>query len=178
MFCLFQDGGELEDELYRDDDGDSEKSEVDSEVEFHLYSQLHYSSNAGELGEEVEEEEEGSGQKEENQESGKAPSAEEEVKPVDGVFLPSPNTSSIQPHVKKQNKPEKQKKRKSELEGQGSCSSPFEEVIVIDSSPDVISLSDDDTADDEGVCSLKGGIEQRRLQTSTPAQQVKYTPDI
>uniref|UniRef100_A0A3P9NK14 Zinc finger CCHC domain-containing protein 7 n=1 Tax=Poecilia reticulata TaxID=8081 RepID=A0A3P9NK14_POERE len=50
MYSAYQDREELEDNLYQED-GDSDESEANSELEFHLYSQLHYSSNAGELDE-------------------------------------------------------------------------------------------------------------------------------
>uniref|UniRef100_A0A3B3B931 Zinc finger CCHC domain-containing protein 7 n=1 Tax=Oryzias melastigma TaxID=30732 RepID=A0A3B3B931_ORYME len=48
IFSAKQNWEEWEDELYRDDEN-SEESVSKSELEFHLYSQLHYSSNAGEL---------------------------------------------------------------------------------------------------------------------------------
>ncbi|KAJ8410997.1 hypothetical protein AAFF_G00180320 [Aldrovandia affinis] len=54
MFWGYEEKEELEDELYAEAE-DSSGSEVDSEVEFRLYSQLHYSKC---LGEEEEEEEE------------------------------------------------------------------------------------------------------------------------
>uniref|UniRef100_H3CFQ2 Zinc finger CCHC domain-containing protein 7 n=1 Tax=Tetraodon nigroviridis TaxID=99883 RepID=H3CFQ2_TETNG len=96
-------------------------SEVNSELEFHLYSQLHYSSNAGEVAELVDAVEEAGSQ---------GPQQPEQALPF-----------------------------------------PFEEVIVIDSSPEVISVSDDDSSsDDTGVCGLKGQRSEWR-QTSTPAQQ-------
>uniref|UniRef100_A0A8C9RH75 Zinc finger CCHC domain-containing protein 7 n=1 Tax=Scleropages formosus TaxID=113540 RepID=A0A8C9RH75_SCLFO len=44
MFWGYQEREEYEDELYREDDSSS-VSEVDSELEFRLYSQLHYSLN-------------------------------------------------------------------------------------------------------------------------------------
>uniref|UniRef100_A0A087Y0X9 Zinc finger CCHC domain-containing protein 7 n=1 Tax=Poecilia formosa TaxID=48698 RepID=A0A087Y0X9_POEFO len=116
MYSAYQDREELEDNLYQED-GDSDESEANSELEFHLYSQLHYSSNS-----------------------------------------------------------EDAKKKKSKIEPKISklSSSRFEEVIVIDSSPDVISISDNDSddEDDASVCALKakGSL---TLQTSTPAQQVE-----
>uniref|UniRef100_A0A3B3B9F5 Zinc finger CCHC domain-containing protein 7 n=1 Tax=Oryzias melastigma TaxID=30732 RepID=A0A3B3B9F5_ORYME len=56
IFSAKQNWEEWEDELYRDDEN-SEESVSKSELEFHLYSQLHYSSNAGELDNAEEEEE-------------------------------------------------------------------------------------------------------------------------
>ncbi|XP_044046079.1 zinc finger CCHC domain-containing protein 7 [Siniperca chuatsi] len=172
MYCMYQDREALEDDLYRDDEGDSEGSEANSELEFRLYSQLHYSSNAGEM-----EEQEDGGEKAEGQDSQQLEVTE--TADADGVQEhtgesrpPSPNLSKLLQHLKKKReKHDKQKKGKNNPKGQRSSSSLFEEVIVIDSSPDVISISEDDTADDdEGVCALKGqGLQ--RLQTSTPAQQ-------
>lgn len=173
MYCTYQDRAALEDDLYQEDEGDSEGSEANSELEFRLYSQLHYSSNAGEMGEQ-----EDSGEKAEDQDGWQLTEKTADVNGEQdhtGESRPSsPNMSKLRQHLKKKKgeKSDKQKKGKSNLKGQRS-SSLFEEVIVIDSSPDVISISEDDTADDdEGVCALKGqGL--HRLQTSTPAQQVK-----
>ncbi len=175
MYCTYQDRAELEDDLYQEDDGDSEGSEANSELEFRLYSQLHYSSNAGEL-----EEQEDNGERAEGQDSRQLEVTEKTAEvngeqEHTGESRPSsPNTSTLRRHPKKKGeKSDKQKKGKSHPKGQRSSSSHFEEVIVIDSSPDVISISEDDTSDDDdGVCALKGqGL--HRLQTSTPAQQVK-----
>ncbi|XP_031141665.1 zinc finger CCHC domain-containing protein 7 [Sander lucioperca] len=175
MYCTYQDRKELEDDLYQEDEGDSEGSEANSELEFHLYSQLHYSSNAGVL----EEQEDRGGEKAEGQNSQQLEVPEKTVD-VDGEQEQtgqsrpsSPDLSELLQHLKnkKGEKSDKQKKGRSDPKGQRSSSSFFEEVIVIDSSPDVISISDDDTTDDDkGVCALKGrGLNQR--QTSTPAQQ-------
>nr|XP_019955885.1 PREDICTED: zinc finger CCHC domain-containing protein 7-like [Paralichthys olivaceus] len=159
MYSPYQDREELEDDLYQEEDNDdSDGSEAHSEVEFRLYSQLHYSSNAGEM--------------EEQEDSGETPEvtldADGELEHTEDFGLPS----SKQRLLKKKKvgeKNDKQKKGKSDPKGQRS-SSVYEEVIVIDSSPDVISISEDDTADDDGVCIMKGqGF--HRLQTSTPAQQ-------
>lgn len=183
MYCAYQDREAFEDDLYQEDEGDSEGSEVNSELEFRLYSQLHYSANAAE----VEEQEDG-GEKTEGQDSQQF-ELPEKTADVDGEQEqtgesrpPSPDLSKLLQQLKKKKKEEKldkqkngeklgkQKKGKGNTKGQRSSSSLFEEVIVIDSSPDVISISEDDTADDdEGVCALKG----RGLQTSTPAQQVE-----
>ncbi|KAJ0050930.1 hypothetical protein NL108_009924 [Boleophthalmus pectinirostris] len=135
MYSSYQYHEQLEDDLYREEEDDSEGSEADSELEFHLYSQLHYSSNAGEVSE-----------------------LEDERKERD--------------EEKKRTKHAKNEKRKGQR-----ASTVFEEVIVIDSSPDVITLSEDDSSDEtEGVCALKGrGLP--KLCTSTPAQQVKSESD-
>ncbi|XP_040002905.1 zinc finger CCHC domain-containing protein 7 [Xiphias gladius] len=171
MYCSYQDREELEDDLYQEDDGESEGSEANSELEFRLYSQLHYSSNAGET---EEQESRGRGEGQDSQQlevTEKTSDAEGELEHTGEGGPPSPNISKLRHQMKKKkgDEPEKQKKGKSDPKGQRS-SSLFEEVIVIDSSPDVISISEDDSADDEGVCALKGkGL--HRLQTSTPAQQ-------
>lgn len=179
MYCAYQDREKLEDDLYREDDGDSEGSEVNSELEFHLYSQLHYSSNAGEVEEQVERQEEvgscGGQQLEVNE---KAADLDEEQEQSGESRPPSPNIKKLKQHLKKKNGDNRStaKKGKSNPKGQKS-SFCFEEVIVIDSSPDVISISDGDTSnDDEGVCALKGRDSQR-LQTSTPAQKVTSKRD-
>ncbi|XP_071360787.1 zinc finger CCHC domain-containing protein 7 [Trachinotus anak] len=174
MYCTYQDREELEDDLYREDDRDSEGSEANSELEFRLYSQLHYSSNAGEM-----EEQDARGEEAEGQDS-QQPEVTEKTVDVDGVVEhtgesgpPSPNMSRLRQHLKKKKdgeKSDKQKKGKRDPKAQRTSSSLFEEVIVIDSGPDIISISDDDTADDEGVCALKGQG-SHRLQTSTPAHQ-------
>uniref|UniRef100_A0A3B3H6B4 Zinc finger CCHC domain-containing protein 7 n=1 Tax=Oryzias latipes TaxID=8090 RepID=A0A3B3H6B4_ORYLA len=133
MFSAQQNREELEDELYRDDGEDSEGSECNSELEFHLYSQLHYSSNPGEMADLDDAEEE-----------------EEHERKRDTDTKPSsPACSKL-------------------------TSSFFEEVIVIDSGPDVITISDDSAEDFDGVCSSKGGALPKQ-QTSTPAQQVDET---
>lgn len=168
-----QDLEELEDDPYQEDEEDSEGSEVNSELEFHLYSQLHYSSNAGEVEEQVEGGEEAERQgSQQLQRSEKTADADGEQGQSSESRPPSPNVSTLKQHPKKQNaKSDKGKKVKSSPAGQKS-SFVFEEVIVIDSGPDVISISDSDTSsDDEGVCALKGRDSQH-LQTSTPAHQV------
>lgn len=171
---MYQDWEELEDDLYREDEGDSEGSEDNSELEFRLYSQLHYSSNAGAV------EETGDEEGEQDSEHLEKP---EQIVNVDreqdktGKSRPlSPDLSKLPQHKKKDKKPDKQKKGKSNPQVQRSLTSLMEEVIVIDSGPDVISISEDDSADDtaaadeDGVCALKGRS-LRRLQTSTPALQ-------
>lgn len=173
MDCTYQDREEFEDDLYQEDEEDSEGSEANSELEFHLYSQLHYSSNAGEMEEQVEEQAEA----EDSRQLGVTEittdvNGEQEHSGESGP--PSPSINKSQQHQKKKKKGEKSdkhKKGKSVLKGQESSSSVFEEVIVIDSSPDVISISESNTScDDDGVCALKGK-DSRQHQTSTPAQQ-------
>lgn len=171
MDCSYKDREELEDDLYREDGGDSEGSEANSELEFRLYSQLHYSSNAGEMEEQVDRGEEVKGLDSMQLVTVKTADIDGEQEHAGERRPPSPNMSKLRQHVqKKEEKHHKQKKQKSHPNDQRLPSSFFEEVIVIDSGPDVISISDSDTADDEGVCALKGkGLQ--RLQTSTPAQQ-------
>uniref|UniRef100_A0A3P9KBR2 Zinc finger CCHC domain-containing protein 7 n=1 Tax=Oryzias latipes TaxID=8090 RepID=A0A3P9KBR2_ORYLA len=157
MFSAQQNWEELEDELYRDDGEDSEGSEYNSELEFHLYSQLHYSSNPGEMADLDDAEEE-----------------EEHERKRDADTKPSsPACDTLQLHLKKKNT-EKPKKRKTQPQGSKLSSSFFEEVIVIDSGPDVITISDDSAEDFDGVCSSKGGALPKQ-QTSTPAQQQTKT---
>lgn len=169
---MYQDRGELEDDLYREDEADSDGSEVNSELEFHLYSQLHYSSNAGNI-----EEQENEGEEAESQETlplhlTEKPSEGEREHTAESRPQ-SPHASDLERHLKKKKtkkKRDEQKKRKDIPKSQGA-SSLFEEVIVIDSSPEVISISEGDTADDsEGVCALKGRS-ARPLLSSTPAGQ-------
>ncbi|XP_029295002.1 zinc finger CCHC domain-containing protein 7 [Cottoperca gobio] len=165
MYCMYQDREELEDDLYQEDEGDSEGSEDTSELEFRLYSQLHYSSNAGAM-----EEQDDRGEKVEGQDSQQFEVPEKTVD-VDGE---QEKTGKSRPpdKRKKGEQPYKKNEGKNNPKGQRLSSSFLEEVIVIDSSPDVISISEDDTSDgdDEGVCALKGrGL--NRMQTSTPAQQ-------
>lgn len=169
MYC--QDWAQLEDDLYQEDEGDSDGSEVNSELEFHLYSQLHY-SNPGDEEDEVElGEEEGKGgpQQEVTQ---KAPVDAARLERAKDGRPPSPDVRQPQPPpVKKAEKSKGGKKRSAQPSGR-KPSSFLEEVIVIDSGPDVISISDSDTsADDAGVCASKGQRAQRP-QTSTPAPQV------
>lgn len=169
MYCVYQDREELEDDLYQEDEGDSEESEANSEMEFHLYSQLHYSSNAGEMEEQVDRGE-GQGSQQVTEKTADGDGEQEHTRER---RPPSPNMSKLRQHLKKKGEKRDQgKKGKSKPEDQKS-SLFFEEVIVIDSGPDIISISDGDTSsDDEGVCALKGQGSQR-LQTSTQAQQVR-----
>lgn len=163
----YQDRAELEDDLYQEDEGDSDGSEVNSELEFHLYSQLHY-SNPGD--EEVEVGQDGRQDGPRQEITEKAPvddRGQESTRDSQSSELRQPEP----PLVGKGEKNKDEKKRKVQPGGR-KPSSFLEEVIVIDSGPDIISISDSDTsADDVGVCASKG---QRvlRPQTSTPAPQV------
>ncbi|CAG5939280.1 unnamed protein product [Menidia menidia] len=183
MCSVYYDQAELEDDLYQEDEGDCEGSEVDSELEFHLYSQLHYSSNPGEM-EALEDGEEPDERRNQDSLQHEDKTTDGDSAPEDTSTPPSPITGSLKrgPKEEKKKQVEKRKTRKSDRRSQTLSSSRFEEVIVIDSSPEVISISEDDTTDDEnGVCASKG---QRLglLQTSTPAQQEtkrrKSSPDV
>lgn len=165
---MYQDREELEDDLYGEDEADSEGSEVNSELEFHLYSQLHYSSNAGNT---EEQEKEGEGAESQgNLSLDPAERTSDGEREHTAESRPqSPDASALERYLKKK---KKQKKRKS-IPVSRVSSSLFEEVIVIDSSPEVISISEGDTADDhEGVCASKGRG-ARPLLSSTPAGQVR-----
>lgn len=169
MYC--QDRAELEDDLYQEDEGDSDGSEVNSELEFRLYSQLHYSNPGDEEEVELGEEEGKDGAQQEVTEKGPVDDGGQE-RTKDG----RPSSSDIRqpqpaPPAKKGEKSKDEKKRKIQPSVR-KPSSFLEEVIVIDSGPDIISISDSDTsADDAGVCASKGQRAQRP-QTSTPAPQV------
>lgn len=172
MYRAYRVGEEPEDDLYQEDEGDSEASEVNSELEFHLYSQLHYSSNAGEVAELVDTAEEAGGQGPQRLEvpSEAADGDEDNDQAEERQRLP-PDTSNTSLNKKERKKSVKTKTKMHP--GKQDFPFPFEEVIVIDSSPEVISVSDDDSSsDDAGVCGLKGQRSQWR-QTSTPAQQVE-----
>ncbi|XP_028999120.1 zinc finger CCHC domain-containing protein 7 [Betta splendens] len=171
MYCSRQ---ELENELYQEDEGDSEGSGANSELEFHLYSQLHYSSNPGEM-DELESEEEEVEVRNSQHLQGTEVTTTEDGK-LDNIGESGPlslNVSKLHEHLKKKTA-DKDNTQKSgsgtDSEGQRGHSSLVEEVIVIDSSPDVISISEDDTSEDEGICVSKGQG-PRQLKTSTPAQQ-------
>lgn len=161
----YQDRAELEDDIYHEDEGDSDGSEVNSELEFHLYSQLHYSNP------EEENVELGQDRRQDSprQEVTEKASVDDGGQGSTRDSRPS-EIRQLQP-PRKGEKSKEEKKRKIQP-GSRIPSSFLEEVIVIDSGPDIISISDSDTsADDVGVCASKG---QRvlRPQTSTPAPQV------
>lgn len=111
MYSEYQEREEYEDELYKDEDGSS-SSEVDSELEFRLYSQLHYCSSSGQ---------------QENQ---------------NGLER---NRKGLQ-----ENQTRLEGNRKGQQENRQQ-----QAVIVIDSGPEVVTLSDS-TEDEEGVCVSKG----------------------
>lgn len=167
MYC--QDRGELEDDLYQEYEGDSDGSEVNSELEFHLYSQLHYSNP----GDEEVEVGEGEGKDSFQQEvTEKAPVQDGGEERTRDSRPSSPDIRRPEPPLEK--KGEKSKgERKRKMQPSSQKPLPLlEEVIVIDSGPDVICISDSETSgDDVGVCALKGQRAQRP-QTSTPAPQV------
>ncbi|XP_077461817.1 zinc finger CCHC domain-containing protein 7 [Stigmatopora argus] len=184
MYCSYQDRQELENDLYCGDDNDSECSEAISELEFHLYSQLHYSSNAVNLKQQDEE--------------------DQSCQEIDALENTAEKSNHVELEVSPKNRPDvlntvkplqqcksekrvKQKKEK-DLPKVHKKSSRLEEVIVIDSSSDVIILSstasddddddddheeeevvavDDDDDEDKGVCDLKGGI-GCRVKTRKP----------
>lgn len=169
MYSAYQVGEEPEVDLYQEDEGDSEASEVNSELEFHLYSQLHYSSNPGEMAEPVDTVEEAGGQ--DTQQLEVAADGDEDNEEPEERQIVSPDASNTNLN-KKERKKSIKKKTKMNPKNQ-NLPFPLEEVIVIDSSPEVISVSDDNSFSDEtGVCSLKGQGSQWR-KTSTPAQQVE-----
>ena len=151
MYCNYQDREELEDDLYGEE-GDSDGSEVNSEVEFHLYSQLHYASettlvNGEDLQEEKAEREESVSADPEHSKDGlqERQALNQALLKLDNLKKGKTNAKSLRSSAK------------------------LEEVIVIDSGTDIIHSEDDN----EGVCSLKCQRSKRVLQTSTPAQQVQ-----
>uniref|UniRef100_A0A8C5IAY1 Zinc finger CCHC domain-containing protein 7 n=1 Tax=Gouania willdenowi TaxID=441366 RepID=A0A8C5IAY1_GOUWI len=157
MDCAYQDWQDLEDDLYRDDDGDSEGSEANSELEFYLYSQLHYASNTREL----EEQEDGDPEHEE------VPKTMADTESNNNLPL-SPIGDKLQQYLERARKEKTSKKKKMRIsKPKDPKPSFFEEVIVIDSGPDVISISEG-SENEEGICSLKGQCSYSR-PTSTPA---------
>ncbi|XP_061883212.1 zinc finger CCHC domain-containing protein 7 [Entelurus aequoreus] len=151
MFCSYQDRQEFEDDLYRGDGEESQASEASSDLEFRLYGQLHYSS------------------KEQDGELHVSEKAAETV--VTGKVPNSPPSSETVKHKSK--KGVKQKKKR-EVPQVPRPLSPFEEVVVIYTSPEVITISDSDTSDDDddnnGVCALKGSGKPPK-QTSNQDQK-------
>lgn len=172
MYSAYQVGEELEDDLYKEDEGDSDASEVNSELEFHLYSQLHYSSNAGEMGELVDTVQETEGQVTQHLEvTAETADGKKEKEQTEESQIWSLDTSNTALNKKERKKCVKKKKKTHPEKPNLPIS--FEEVIVIDSGPEVISVSDDSaSSDNTGVCALKGQGSHWR-QTSTPAPQVE-----
>ncbi|CAL8351154.1 unnamed protein product [Boreogadus saida] len=153
MYCNYQDREELEDDLYGEE-GDSDGSEVNSEVEFHLYSQLHYASATGAVnGEDLQGDEE----KEERERSVSADPEQSKV-----------GLQEYQALKQALLKLDNLKKGKTNAKSLRS-SAKLEEVIVIDSGTDIIHSEDDN----EGVCTLKGQSSKRVPLSSTPAQQTR-----
>lgn len=173
MYSPYHVGEDLEDAIYQEDEGDSEASEINSELEFRLYSQLHYSSNAGDMGEQVDRVQEAEEQVLQQLEATSEPAdGDKENEEREERRVLSPDAKNIDLN-KKEIKQFNKKKRKTNPEKQNLTFS-FEEVIVIDSSPEVISVSDDNDSNDDtmtSVCNLKHHRSQQR-QTSTPSQQV------
>uniref|UniRef100_A0A3B5QM15 Zinc finger CCHC domain-containing protein 7 n=1 Tax=Xiphophorus maculatus TaxID=8083 RepID=A0A3B5QM15_XIPMA len=110
MYSAYQDREELEDNLYQED-GDSDVSEANSELEFHLYSQLHYSSNAGEL-DEPEPGAEEKNNRQESQEGGALEKTTDEDAKLRCTKQSNP-TSSTDDHLKTK---KDAKKKKSKIE--------------------------------------------------------------
>ncbi|XP_026990727.1 zinc finger CCHC domain-containing protein 7 [Tachysurus fulvidraco] len=108
MFSVYQEREEYEDELYAEEEH-ADDSEPDSDVEFRLYSQLHYCTD--DLENHPENYEENSGHE-----------TPQEPQPGQRVQPPA---------------------------------APPDEVILIDSDPDIITLSDN-TEEDDSVCARKG----------------------
>ncbi|KAK6324414.1 hypothetical protein J4Q44_G00037560 [Coregonus suidteri] len=180
MFGGYEDRAELEDELYGEE---SEGSEVDdSELEFRLYSQLHYSSNPGEREEEEEEEEkrlssshgekEGDGCKAKRRQ----PSQSHDHGNRDLRQQLLGDTEQKNQKVKgKTQRGTKQQRGLSRGDPKGQRS--FQEVIVIDLSHDDVITVSDNTEEDDGVCSAKGQRSKTGpLQASTPAPQRNSAP--
>uniref|UniRef100_A0A3Q2EFW6 Zinc finger CCHC domain-containing protein 7 n=1 Tax=Cyprinodon variegatus TaxID=28743 RepID=A0A3Q2EFW6_CYPVA len=118
MYSAYQDREELEDELYQEDSG---LSEADSELEFHLYSQLHYSSNAGEI-EELEAGAEKQYESRENRQGDvleKTRDGDQELKYKKGS-RPTPSSND---HLKVKKKAALKKKGKIKSKGQNTESS-------------------------------------------------------
>uniref|UniRef100_A0A674N271 Uncharacterized protein n=1 Tax=Takifugu rubripes TaxID=31033 RepID=A0A674N271_TAKRU len=135
MYSPYHVGEDLEDAIYQEDEGDSEASEINSELEFRLYSQLHYSSNAGDMGELVDTVQEAEGQVLQQLEATSEPADGDKENEERRVLSPDANNIDLN---KKKIKQSIKKKRKTDPEKQNLTFS-FEEVIVIDSSPEVIS---------------------------------------
>ncbi|KAM9792730.1 zinc finger CCHC domain-containing protein 7 [Neosynchiropus ocellatus] len=161
MYSSYQDREEFEDDIYKGGEGDSEVSENDSELEFQLYSQLHYSAHL-----EGTEADEGKSENNQLQDVDKEAEVQQSL----------PNVDLLHEHLHIRAVERNKRKKNSLLRDPKPF--VFEEVIVIDSGPD-ITISEEDTAhDDASVCAAKG---QRlpRVQTSTPSQQKKLeVPEV
>ncbi|XP_055770933.1 zinc finger CCHC domain-containing protein 7-like, partial [Salvelinus fontinalis] len=175
MFGGYVDRAELEDELYGEE---SEGSEVDgSELEFRLYSQLHYSSNPGER---EEEEEEGEEDRRLSSSHGENPGEREEEEDGSKAKRQQPPKShdhgnrDLRKHLlgdTEQKKPKVKQKTQQGMKQQRGLSKGdprrqrlFQEVIVIDSGQDDVITVSDNTEEDDGVCAVKG----QRSKTGPP----------
>ncbi|XP_053713817.1 zinc finger CCHC domain-containing protein 7-like isoform X2 [Synchiropus splendidus] len=156
MYSSYQDREEFEDDLYNVGEGDSEGSQDDSELEFQLYSQLHYSAH-------LEDTEADEGKSENNQ--------QQDVDKEADVQQSLSNVDLLHEHLQIRAVERNKRKKNNLLREQKPF--VFEEVIVIDSGPD-ITISEED---DASVCAAKG---QRlpRVQTSTPSQEKLDVPEV
>ncbi|XP_023668343.1 zinc finger CCHC domain-containing protein 7 [Paramormyrops kingsleyae] len=139
MYSEYQEREEYEDELYKDEDGSS-SSEVDSELEFRLYSQLHYCSSSRQ--QENQNGLEGNWEGQQENRNGLEGNREGQQENRNGL----------------EGNQEGQQENRNGLEGnrEGQHENRQQQaVIVIDSGPEVVTLSDS-TEDEEGVCVSKG----------------------
>ncbi|XP_042172202.1 zinc finger CCHC domain-containing protein 7 isoform X2 [Oncorhynchus tshawytscha] len=182
MFGGYADRAELEDELYAEESEGSEGD--DSELEFRLYSQLHYSSNPGER-EEVEEEvgdrRLSSSHREKEEEDGSK--AKRQQPPLSHDHGNRDlrqhllgDTEQNQQKVKLKTQ-QGRKQQRGLLKGDPRRQRLLQEVIVIDSSQDDVITVSDNTEEDDGVCTLKGQrLKKGPPQASTPGQQRNPAP--
>uniref|UniRef100_A0A3B3WTQ4 Zinc finger CCHC domain-containing protein 7 n=1 Tax=Poecilia mexicana TaxID=48701 RepID=A0A3B3WTQ4_9TELE len=123
MYSAYQDREELEDNLYQED-GDSDESEANSELEFHLYSQLHYSSNSGEL-DEPEPGAEEENNRQESQQGGALEKTADKDPELRSTKQSNP-TSSADDHLKTK---KDAKKKKSKIDSESSESESESEPL-------------------------------------------------
>lgn len=124
MFSAYQEREEYEDELYGEKEPD-DNSECDSDLEFRLYSQLHYGTDDLKHPENLEE-----------------------------------NLRSTDQETPQEAQP-----------GQTGRVSPPDEVILIDSSSDVFTVSDN-TEEEDSVCAKKG--QRSKGKQATPVSQPEH----
>ncbi|XP_064814372.1 zinc finger CCHC domain-containing protein 7-like [Oncorhynchus masou masou] len=179
MFGGYVDRAELEDELYAEESEGSEGD--DSELEFRLYSQLHYSSNPGEREEEVGDRHLSSSHGEKEKEDGS------KAKRLQPPLSHDHGNRDLRQHLLGDTEEKKQKvklktqqgrkQQRGLSKGDPTLQRLFQEVIVIDSSQDDVITVSDNTEEDDGVCSLKGRrLKKGPLQASTPGQQRNPAP--
>uniref|UniRef100_A0A3Q2ZPJ2 Zinc finger CCHC domain-containing protein 7 n=1 Tax=Kryptolebias marmoratus TaxID=37003 RepID=A0A3Q2ZPJ2_KRYMA len=151
MYSAYQARKDLEDDLYHD--GDSEVSEVNSELEFHLYSQLHYSSNAAEI------EELGDDEEKENDRLGLGNQQHEVLEMTeDGDSkLSSSQNDGLRQNKRKKVEKQKKKKKKTDSKGQKKRS-PVVPVTVVSSSS-AASESESESESSESDSSDSDGLE-------------------